>query len=186
MTQAEAMMKRFMAEVYDIWMERITPEPWLRGTITDAHPVIAQLLYSFQQTREDLEYFTEGLSHDQLWMRPSGLAPVGFHVRHMAGSIDRLLTYARGEQLTPEQMAYLKSEMEPVEGVMLRFGAQLDGFQQQVRSFDDSTLADERKVGRKELPTTVGALLVHIAEHTQRHLGQAIVTAKLVRNEAAS
>ena len=79
-----------MTEVYDICMERITPEPWLRGTITGRHPVITQLLYSFQQTREDLEYFTDGLSADQLWSRPGGLASVGFHARHIAGSIDRL------------------------------------------------------------------------------------------------
>jgi uncharacterized damage-inducible protein DinB len=111
---------------------------------------------------------------------------VGFHVRHIVGSIDRLLTYARGEQLTPEQMTDLKREAEPVEGVITRLGAQLDDFVRRVRSFDPSTFNDERKVGRKELPTTVGALLVHVAEHTQRHLGQAIVTAKLVRHEAAS
>jgi uncharacterized damage-inducible protein DinB len=175
-----------MAEVYDICMERLTPEPWLRGTITGVHPVIAQLLYSFQQTREDLEYFAEGLSADQLWSRPSGLASVGFHARHIAGSIDRLLTYARGEQLTPAQLAYLKAEAEPVENVITWLTAQLDDFAQQVRAFDSSTFDQHRKVGRKELPTTVGALLIHVGEHTQRHVGQAIVTAKLVRNEAAS
>lgn len=163
-------------------MERIAPEPWLRGTITDAHPVIAQLLYSFQQTREDLEYFTDGLSAEQVWSRPCGLASVGFHARHLAGSIDRLLTYARGEQLSPAQLAYLKAEAEPTDEVIPWLTAQLDEFAQQVRSFDPSTFEQQRKVGRKELPTTVGALLVHIAEHTQRHLGQAIVTAKLVKN----
>jgi uncharacterized damage-inducible protein DinB len=114
-------------------------------------------------------------------MQPHGLASVGFHIRHIAGSIDRLMAYARGEQLTREQMAYLKSEAEPVPDVVAWFHTQLDGFGAQVRSLDTSTLADERKVGRKELPTTVGGLLVHIAEHTQRHLGQAIVTAKLVK-----
>jgi uncharacterized damage-inducible protein DinB len=170
-----------MIEVYDICMERIVPEPWLRGTIADVHPVIAQLLYSFQQTREDLEYFTDGLSADQVWSRPSGLASVGFHARHLAGSIDRLLTYARGEQLSPVQLAYLKTEAEPTDNVIAWLIAQLDEFAQQVRAFDPSTFEQQRKVGRKELPTTVGALLVHIAEHTQRHLGQAIVTAKLLR-----
>lgn len=166
-------------------MERIAPEPWLRATIADVHPVIAQLLYSFQQTREDLEYFTDGLSSQQFWSRPSGLASVGFHARHIAGSIDRLLTYARGEQLSPTQLAYLKAEAEPTDDVIHWLTAQLDEFAQQVRSFDPGTFEQQRKVGRKELPTTVGALLVHVAEHTQRHLGQAIVTAKLVKNEAA-
>jgi uncharacterized damage-inducible protein DinB len=175
-----------MAEVYDICMERITPEPWLRGTITDVHPVLAQVLYSFQQTREDLEYFTNGLSVDQLWVRPSGLASVGFHARHIAGSIDRLLTYANGEQLTPAQLACLKTEAEPVDDVITWLAGELQKFSHQVKSFDPSRFNEERKVGRKGLPTTVGALLVHIAEHTQRHLGQAIVTAKLVKNDAAA
>jgi uncharacterized damage-inducible protein DinB len=175
-----------MTEVYDICMERLTPEPWLRGTISDVHPVIAQLLYSFQQTREDLDYFTDGLSADQLWSRPNGLASVGFHARHIAGSIDRLLTYVRGEQISPAQLAYLKAEGEPVDDVITWLAAELDSFAQQVKSFDVSTLGQERKVGRKQLPTTVGALLVHIAEHTQRHVGQAIITAKLAKNEAAS
>jgi uncharacterized damage-inducible protein DinB len=175
-----------MIEVYDNCMERITPEPWLRGTITGLHPVIAQLLYSFQQAREDFEYFTTGLTADQLWARPNGLASVGFHARHIAGSIDRLLTYARGEQLTSAQLSYLKTEAEPVRDVIAWLASQLDGFARQIESFDPATLSEDRKVGRKELPTTVGALLVHIAEHTQRHLGQAIVTAKLVRNETAS
>jgi uncharacterized damage-inducible protein DinB len=170
-------------EVYDICMDRISPEPWLRGSIAGWPAIVTQLLYSLQQTREDLEYFTDGLSHDQLWSRPHGLASVGFHIRHMAGSIDRLLTYARGEQLTPEQMAYLKAEIEPVENVVAWFRTQLDRFEKEVRASDISSLEEPRRVGRKGLPTTVGALLVHVAEHTQRHLGQAIVTAKLARSE---
>jgi hypothetical protein len=170
----------FHAEVYDTCMERITPEPWLRGTITGLHPVIAQLLYSFQQTWEDIQHFAGSLDHEQIWSRPHGLAPVGFHIRHIVGSIDRLLSYARGEQLTPEQMTYLRSEMEPTTDVLEWFQAELGSFDKQVRSLDVSYLEQPRKVGRKELPTTVGALLVHVAEHTQRHLGQAIITAKLV------
>jgi hypothetical protein len=170
-------------------MERITPEPWLRGNITDVHPVIAQVLYSFQQAWEDLEYFMNGLSDEQTWSRPSSVAPVGFHIRHIGGSIDRLMTYVRGEQLSADQMSVLKSEIEPKGGIGDLLGNlrhQLNAFEAEIRGLDPETFGDARKVGRKELPTTVGALLVHIAEHTQRHVGQAIVTAKLVRgNEAA-
>jgi uncharacterized damage-inducible protein DinB len=170
-------------------MERITPEPWLRGSITDVHPVVAQLLYSFQQAWEDLEYFTSGLSDEQTWSRPNSVAPVGFHIRHIGGSIDRLLTYVRGEQLSADQMSVLKSEMESRGGIselLATLRHQLDSFEAEIRRLDPLTFGDVRKVGRKELPTSVGALLVHIAEHTQRHVGQAIVTAKLVRtNEAA-
>jgi uncharacterized damage-inducible protein DinB len=166
-------------------MERITPEPWLRGTITDVHPVIAQVLYSLQHTREDFEYFAEGLSDDQLWLQPHGLPSVGFHARHIVGSIERLLTYARGEQLSPEQLASLKSEAEKIPNVVAWFRTQLNNFEKEIRKQEPANFAEHRKVGRKGLPTTVGGLLVHAAEHTQRHLGQAIVTAKLVRSEAA-
>jgi hypothetical protein len=41
-------------------------------------------------------------------------------------------------------------------------------------------LEQPRRVGRKQLPTSVGGLLVHVADHTQRHVGQAITTAKVV------
>jgi hypothetical protein len=40
---------------------------------------------------------------------------------------------------------------------------------------------ETRGVGRRRLPTTVLGLLVHIAEHTQRHVGAIIATSKVVR-----
>jgi hypothetical protein len=165
-------------------MERISPEPWLRGSITGLHPVIAQVLYSFQHAWEDIDYFTAGLTDEQMWSRPMDLAPVGFHVRHIGGSVERLLIYMRGDQLSDEQMRALKSEMNAGPGrdeLLSGLRTQLDAAEQEIRHCDPASLPDARKVGRKELPTTAGGLLVHIAEHTQRHVGQAIVTAKLVR-----
>jgi hypothetical protein len=169
-------------------MERINsdrrePEPWLRGNIADVHSVIAQVLYSFQHAWEDLNHFTRELTQEQVWFRPMDLAPVGFHIRHIGGSIDRLLTYMRGDQLSDEQLRELKIEMNagPARDDLLSvLRAQLDKAEHQIRRCDPATLPNPRKVGRKELPTTVGGLLVHMAEHTQRHVGQAIVTAKLV------
>ena len=169
-------------------MARNPVEPWLRGTITGAHPVLAQLLYSFEQAREDLEHFTEGLGEQEMWAQPFGLASVAFHIRHTAGSIDRLLTYARGEQLSDAQMQALKSEAVAGGGreeILQQFRERLAAASDQARQFDPDVLGEERKVGRKGLPTTTGALLVHIAEHTQRHVGQAIVTAKIVKAGAA-
>jgi hypothetical protein len=165
-------------------MGRNNTEPWLRGTITDVHPVIAQVLYSLQHAWEDLDHFTAGLTHEQMWSRPANLAPVGFQIRHIGGSIERLLTYARGEQLSEEQMRSLKAEEIPGPGreeLLASLRSQFDAAEQEIRRCDPSTLPDPRSVGRKALPTTVGGLLVHLAEHTQRHVGQAIVTAKLVK-----
>ena len=159
-------------------------EPWLSGTLSGIDPVFAALLYSFEQIREEIARWTERFSTEQIWIRPQGLAPLGFQIRHLAGSVDRLFTYARGESLTPEQMAALKSEMEPGasrEELLAALDAVFDRVATEVRALNPATLHDPRFVGRQRLPTTVAGLLIHIAEHSQRHLGQAIVTAKLVK-----
>ena len=158
-------------------------EPWLRGPIPGLHSLIAPVLYSFQQAREDLAQYMEGLSPEQLWARPHGFGSVAFHVRHIGGSTERLLTYLDGRELTPEQMAALEAEQAPGCLVGAELLAELEGklgsAERVVRSIDPSTLAEPRWVGRKRLPTTVAGLLVHVAEHTQRHVGQAISAAKL-------
>lgn len=165
-------------------MEKALPEPWLRGPIPGISPLIAPVLYAFQQAREDLAKHTGGLTADQIWARPFGLAPVGFHLRHIAGSVDRLTTYLMGAQLSQEQMAALKTEMEPGESqekLLAQVNDAVSRAEERIRSIDPITLAEPRAVGRQQLPTTVIGLLVHIAEHTQRHVGQAIGAAKLAR-----
>jgi hypothetical protein len=165
-------------------MEKALPEPWLRGPIPGISPLIAPVLYAFQQAREDLAKHTGGLTADQIWARPFGLAPVGFHLRHIAGSVDRLTTYLMGAQLSQEQMAALKTEMEPGESqekLLAQVNDAVSRAEERIRSIDPITLAEPRAVGRHQLPTTVIGLLVHIAEHTQRHVGQAIGAAKLAR-----
>jgi len=159
------------------------PEPWLRGPLPGVHPLLGPALYSFQQTREDLARHTEGLAAAQVWARPHGLAPLGFHIRHIAGSVDRLTTYLDMHDLDEEQMSSLAAEMQsgasPCE-LLEDLDRSLGRAERVIRSIDPATLADARWVGRKRLPTTVIGLLTHIAEHTQRHLGQAIIAAKLV------
>jgi uncharacterized damage-inducible protein DinB len=163
-------------------------EPWLRGPLDGVHPLLAPTLHAYQQAREDLERWTAGLSDEQIWTRLHGLAPLGFHLWHNAGSVDRLTTYLRGGQLTAAQMDTLRHEMDPGAGrdELLRLVATaLLESQRVIRAIDPATLAEARTVGRKQLPTTVAGLLVHLAEHTQRHVGEAIVTAKLLRGTAA-
>jgi len=150
----------------------------------DVSPLIAPVLRALQQAREDLAEHTAGLNDGQIWARPFGLAPAGFQLRHIAGSVDRLATYLRGEQLGAEQMAALRSEMEPGaprDELLAKVNEVLERTEKQIRSIEMATLEDARTVGRKQLPTTVMGLLVHIAEHTQRHVGQAISAAKLAR-----
>jgi hypothetical protein len=152
--------------------------------LPQVHPVLAPALYTFQQTREDLARHTKGISAGQVWARPHGLAPLGFHLRHIAGSVDRLTAYLEGRPLDAAQMGALAEEMEPgasleelladVDRVLLRAA-------EAIRAIDPATFAEPRWVGRKRLPTTVIGLVVHIAEHTQRHLGQAIGAAQLAR-----
>ncbi len=158
-------------------------EPWLRGPIAGVHPISMPFLFAMTQAREDLARWTNGFSAEQLWSRPFELAPVGFHIRHAGGSVERLTTYLTGSPLSEQQLAELKREMEPGatrEQLFTRLEEQLLWAEAIVKALDPRTWGDARTVGRKALPTTVGGLVTHIAEHTQRHVGQAIVTAKIV------
>ncbi len=159
------------------------PEPWMRGPIAGVHPLLAPVLYSFQMAREDLEKYTAGLLPERIWANPYGLASVGFHIRHLAGSTNRLMTYLQGRELAAAQRDALAAEESPGTLSREQLLAALDlafrDAEAVIRAMDPATLADARTVGRKRLPTTVIGLLTHIAEHTQRHVGQAIAAAKL-------
>ena len=148
------------------------------------HPAPAAALHSFQQAGEDVEFWTRELSDAEVWLRPLGLAAAGFQLRHIAGSIDRLLTYAAGGMLNETQMNYLKLEAEPGAtraSIVEQTVQALQAGQSFCRELDPETLALPREVGRKKLPTTVGGLLIHTAEHAQRHVGQLIVTVRVIR-----
>lgn len=156
----------------------------MRGPIEGVHPLAAPVLYTFQHAREDLAKWTDGLTTVQIWATPHGFGSVGFHIRHISGSTDRLMTYLRGSQLSPEQLAFLKSEKNPGdtrEALLAEMDAQFHKASAVVRSLNLAALTEHRAIGRKQLPSTVIGLLVHIAEHTQRHVGQAISAAKWAR-----
>ena len=157
----------------------------MRGPMDGVDVLVAPVLYAFQQAREESREHTEGLSAAQLWARPYGFASVGFHLTHIAGSTDRLMTYLLERELTPVQFTALEREQQAHSDSRDELLAELDAAfaaaEAVVRAIDPATLRDARGVGRRKLPTTVIGLLTHIAEHTQRHLGQAIAAAKLVR-----
>jgi uncharacterized damage-inducible protein DinB len=165
----------------------LLPEPWLRGPIENVDPLVAPVLYSFQQAREDLSRYTTELTTAQLWARPHGFGSAGFHMRHIAGSTERLMSYLEERPLAPEQLAAVEHEHDPGmdrDQLLAELDRSLRNAEAIVCRIDPSTLAAARFVGRKRLPTTVIGLLTHIAEHTQRHVGQAISAAKWAGVEA--
>jgi uncharacterized damage-inducible protein DinB len=158
-------------------------EPWLRGTHTDLDAVRRQVVHALELASEDAERFCAPLDDEQISERPWGIAAVSFHLRHIVRSLDRLLTYAEGHMLTTAQLAALSTEMddgaETCE-VMGEFRRGMEAAKLRVTAFDPAAYEVSRGVGRQKLPTTIGGLLVHCAEHTQRHIGQAITTAQMV------
>jgi uncharacterized damage-inducible protein DinB len=158
-------------------------EPWLRGTNSNVPAVGRAVLHALQLADEDLNEWCGSLSDEDLNVRPFGLAPVAFHVRHIARSMDRLLTYAEGRSLNGTHLAQLQTELDPGATRNLLLGELAEALtksEARVRALAGQNLEEPRTVGRKFLPTTVGGLLVHIADHTQRHVGQAITIAKIV------
>jgi uncharacterized damage-inducible protein DinB len=164
-------------------------EYWLRGPVDGIAPLLQPVAHALLQAREDVAQTVAGLTPAQLWTTPGGAASVGFHLKHLAGSLDRLFTYARGEGLSPEQLAALKTETFPGEppgdaAALVRIvHSGIDRALDQVRGTPEGSLLAERRVGRQGLISTTLGLLFHAAEHTTRHAGQAITTAKIVKNE---
>ena len=158
-------------------------EPWLRGTLAEVPAAQRAVLHALELAKEDLERWCDGLSDEELHARPGGIAPVAFHLRHIARSMDRLLTYAEGNQLSPEQISIMKAEMDPAGSrneLLAELVVAIAKSGKRIRSFSREQLEEARSVGKKQLPTSVAGLLVHVADHTQRHVGQAITTAKIV------
>ncbi|MGB7727635.1 MAG: DinB family protein [Candidatus Acidiferrum sp.] len=161
----------------------VLPEPWLRGTLTEMPAVPRAVLHALELAKEDLWKWCFPLSDQQLNERPGGIAPVAFHLRHIARSVGRLLTYAEGGALDETQLALLKSELDREaehDALFAELQAALDQSASRIRQLASADQETPRAVGKKQLPTTIGGLLVHVADHTLRHVGQAITTAKLV------
>ena len=163
------------------------PEPWLRGPLTGTPALLQPAAHALVMAREDVERALSDLTEDQVWLRPHGVASVGFHVSHLVGSTDRLFTYARGQALSDAQRRVLEreatlDEIRPSKDELM--GEWREGVEEALRRLEDTpeaTLTEPRLVGRAELPSTVLGLLFHAAEHASRHTGQIVTTAKLVR-----
>ena len=161
------------------------PEAWLRGPVEGIDPMLMPVAHALIQAREDVEALVAQVPDAQVWDRPGGAASIGFHVRHLGGALDRLLTYARGERLSDAQRAALKAEGTPgdppasLADVVRETGAIIDRSLERLRFLTREQLLEPRQVGRAALPSNVLGLLFHAAEHSTRHAGQAITTAKI-------
>ena len=161
------------------------PEVWLRGPVDGVPALLQPVAHSLMQSREEVEALLDPLSVEDIWRTRAASASVGYHIRHALGSLDRLFTYARGAALSDAQLQILKQESEPdpdLNGDDLAggFAAAVERSLDQLRSTEPGTLTDARFVGRARLPSTVAGLLFHGAEHTQRHVGQAVTARKLL------
>ena len=164
------------------------PEPWLRGTLTEIAAVPRAVLHALELAGEDLQKWCGALTAAELNARPADLPSVAFHLRHIARSLDRLLTYVEGRALTREQLSALHDEMSTSgnhDALFAELASALTQGAERVRAIAFADLEQSRTVGKKSLPTSVGGLLVHIADHTQRHVGQAVTTAKILMAERA-
>jgi hypothetical protein len=162
-------------------------EWWQRGPIDGVPAVLQPIAHILFQVRESVGEIVEALTEREWNARPAGVASAAFHVRHIAGVVDRLFTYARGNALSTEQLATIPSEgqqllMADVEPVLRALSARIDAAVAELRTIDVTTLGDFRGVGRAQLPSTVIGCLVHGAEHAMRHVGQLSVTARIVRS----
>jgi uncharacterized damage-inducible protein DinB len=159
------------------------PEAWLRGPLEGFAPILMPAAHALVQAREDIRVAVDA-TNDELWRRPGGAASAGYHLQHLAGSLDRLLTYARGEPLTDAQRAALAQEGTPgatAPALVDEVSRAIDRALDQLRRTPLETVFEGRAVGRARLPATVLGLLFHAAEHTTRHAGQLITTLKAVR-----
>lgn len=165
--------------------EEKQPEVWMRGPIPGVPALLQPVAHALLQAKEEVTTYMADFDDRLLWERPGGVAAVGFHLQHIAGVIDRLFTYAEDRSLSEIQFAYLRAEGLEIAGItgarlVSAFQNRVDEAVIQLKQTDEAQLTNPRYLGRKRIPTTLLGLLFHAAEHTQRHVGQLLVTVRLL------
>jgi uncharacterized damage-inducible protein DinB len=158
-------------------------EPWMSGTHFEVPAVGRAVLHALDLAQEDLTRWTSGLTDAEVQSRPFELSSVAFHLRHIARSIDRILTYAEGRQLSSDQLTALKSEQtgsESLAALLAEVEASLSDAAKRILVLADADFEIPRGIGRKQYPASLGGVLIHVADHTQRHVGQIVTTAKVL------
>ncbi|MCU7552434.1 DinB family protein [Chitinophagaceae bacterium LB-8] len=161
------------------------PEVWLRGPLSNIPSLLQPVAHTFLQAKEEIIEMMKDFPEEHLWDRPANVASPAFHLQHITGVIDRLFTYAMGQSLTEGQLAALRSEgqaqSQTVAQLVKALCDKIDWALEQLSSVNEQTLREARGVGRAQLPSTVQGLLFHSAEHTMRHVGQLLVTTKVIK-----
>ncbi len=163
------------------------PEHWMRGPVPGIAPYLQPAAHALLQARDEVNELMKGFPENRLWEKPAGVASPGFHLQHLTGVLDRLFTYAKGQALSPEQLQRLKSEGTPsteaegLDRLLHNFNQQVDHALAQLRATPEASLTEFRGVGRAQLPSTVLGLLMHAAEHSMRHVGQLLVTVRILK-----
>jgi uncharacterized damage-inducible protein DinB len=166
----------------------VQPEAWMRGPIEGIDPLLMPVAHALLQARDELQRMSSQIPAQHVWLRPGGAASIGFHVKHLGAALDRLFAYARGERLSDAQKEAFRSEAESgtppasLADLVNDASAQIDRALDQLRRTASDRLLEYRGVGRAQLPSNVLGLLFHAAEHSTRHTGQLITTAKILAN----
>lgn len=164
-------------------------EVWLRGPLPNIPPLLQPVAHALLQVQEELNALMTGFPDELLWERPAGMASPAFHLQHLTGVLDRLITYAKGNNLTDEQLQYLAGEGKRFDGIntgntlVEAFNSRIKKTLSYLIAVKAETLTETRGVGRAQIPSTVIGLLIHAAEHTTRHYGQLLVTVKVVLSQ---
>lgn len=159
-------------------------EVWMRGPISGVPPLLQPVAHALLQAKEEVQRYMEGFDDRYLWIKPAGMAAVGFHLQHIVGVIDRLFTYAWDKPLSAKQFEYLRTEGQAAlaktgAGLVIALEERVNAAVEQLKEIDETELTNARFLGRKRIPTTLIGLLFHAAEHTQRHVGQLLVTVRI-------
>jgi len=168
-------------------MANSLPEVWLRGPLPEVPALLQPVAHALLQAREEINFMMADVEEALMWKTPAGLASPGFHLQHLTGVLDRLFTYAKGDMLTAEQLEDLQKEGKPVPEsglialLLKKFNDQVDSALVQLKAENPDILTEVRGVGRAQTPSTVIGLYTHAAEHTMRHVGQLLVTVKVLQ-----
>ena len=162
-------------------------EFWLSGPLAGIIPVLQPAAHAILQSQKEVHEAMQNFPEALLWQRPAGVASTAFHLQHLAGVLDRLFTYARGEQLSALQLEALQKEGKEdtnihTDDLLQQFNSQVSTAIEQLKNTKEESVFEIRYVGRKQIPSNVLGLLFHAAEHTQRHTGQLLVTARIVNS----
>jgi uncharacterized damage-inducible protein DinB len=160
-------------------------EVWQRGPVDGVPPLLQPVAHALLQAKEETASIMQGFDDEKLWTKPSGMASAGFHLQHMRGVIDRLFTYALGNALTQEQLLFLSKEGLADDSIssselIHHLAEQINKAIEILKATKEQSLTEWRGIGRKQLPTNVMGLMFHAAEHTMRHMGQLLVTVKML------